>query len=183
MVPDFFPVLKFLEHSQKRRRSRKFRGPSSSGPQSTSSTGSPRLIPGGGAQATPLEVGRQSQFLPVVPELTFETSSETLHSGSHDSRLGSRDESHDPKVGEGEGPGSGANRVVEMDKIEEEVQRLARRCRDRCRLLSCTASGSPRNTAGRVDPSGYGSVPTGDDLVERLNSFDVRRRVPSNEMV
>ena len=101
--------------------------------------------------------------------------SHVSHSGSHDSQP----ESGDSGVTEG----SGACRVVEMDRIEEEVKRLASRCRDRCRLLSCNIPGSPRSTVRWVAPSEDGSAPNGDGSGVRLNSLDVRRRVPSNEMM
>ena len=123
------------------------------------------------------ESDTQPQLLPV-PEIAIETSSEVVQSsGSHDSGSGSHDGSHD----EGKEEGSGANRVVEMDRIEEEIQRLARKCKDRCRLLSCNISSSPCSVTGWGGPSEDGTVPTGAELVERLNS-DVRRRVTSNEM-
>ena len=99
-------------------------------------------------------------------------------SGSHDSGSGS----HDRSCGCDEEGSSSANRVVERDKIEEEVQRLARKCKDRCRLLSCNVSSSTRPTVNWGGPSEDGNVPSGNGLAERPNSFHLRRRVPSNEM-
>ena len=181
-VPDFFPVLKFLEHSQRKTTAAgtggKQRGSSSSSLQST--PGSYRPIPEDGEHSATSESNAGPQVLHVLPEVNIETSSETVQSsGSHDSGSGSHDRSHDL----GEEGSSGANRVVEIDKIEEEIQRLARRCKDRCRLLSCNVnvSSSPRPTGNWGGPSEDGTLPNGVGLAERQNSFNFRRRFPSNE--
>ena len=175
-VPDFFPILKFLEHSSQSKTGGKQRGPSSSSLHFTSSAGSLRPIPGGGAHSVTSE---SNAGPPLVPEVNIETSSEMIQSsGSHDSGSGS----HDRSCGCDEEGSSGANRVVEIDKIEEEVQRLARKCKDRCRLLSCNVSSSTRPTVNWGGPSEDGTVPSGNGLAERPNSFHLRRRVPSNEM-
>jgi hypothetical protein len=175
-VPDFFPILKFLEHFSQSKTGGKQRGPSSSSLQSTSSAGGLRPIPGGVAHSVTSE---SNAGPPLVPEVNIETSSEMIQSsGSHDSGSGS----HDRSCGCDEEGSSGANRVVEIDKIEEEVQRLARKCKDRCRLLSCNVSSSTRPTVNWGGPSEDGTVPSGNGLAERPNSFHLRRRVPSNEM-
>ena len=184
-VPDFFPILKYLEHAQKKRHRT----------QSTSSGVSLHsMSPGAGLQSM-LEEGStleppslygQPQVLPTVPEVSIEDSQgERAHDLSHD--LGpSHDLSHEAAHDNGVTVDSCACRVVDIDTIDEEVRKLAMRCKDRCRLLSCDKAGVPRiatnptsNWAGPVED---GTVPSPDGIAPRLNSLDVRRRSPSNDM-
>lgn len=190
-VPDFFPILKYLEHTQKKART-------SSSLYSTSGD-----YPAGDG---PIPGSHDSQYrnqtLSVVPEVNIEDSSEVLHhhqrveprdfgSGSHDSQGGSHDfqaRSHDSGVTEGsEGIFSSCvGRVVDIDKIDEEVKKLAVKCRDRCRLLSCDVRTSPRTTTNSFSnwttPSEDGSLLSSDGIQSRLGSFDKRRRTPSDDM-
>ena len=166
-VPDLYPILKYLERAQ-----------NSSRALSTASEPCP---------CPPAEVGhhgnkRRSQPLPPVPEVSIAGSYSQLH---HQSA-----ESHDAQPGSGDDGVSCANRVVEIDKIDEEVQKLAMKCRDRCRLLSCDVAGSPR--AAVSNPFNSWPVPSEDgpalsadgksQLESRLNSFDKRLRAPSSDM-
>ena len=179
-VPDFFPILKFLEHSQKRshKQHSSVSSTSSAGPHSTSVSGGHGSIPEGGVQYTASDGATgypPSAPLPALPEITLETSSDrhrSQYSRSHDPQSMSHD-SH--MIPEEEEDGGGANRVVEMNEIDEEVKRLARRCKDRCRLLSCNVTSSP-NKSIWGGSSEDGTAPSGNGLGTRLNSFDVRRR-------
>lgn len=183
-VPDLFPVLKYLEHAQKR--SRKAQRSSAASSRSTSGD-----CPCPTPETSHHGNQRNSQLLPSVPEVAVESSSEMLHDqkvGSHDSQT----ESHDNSVTAvgGEDQTSCANRVVQIDKIDEEVQKLAMKCKDRCRLLSCDMGGSPHSTVG-TSSSGWGVPSEGEavlstngkyPLESRLNSFDRRIRAPSTDM-
>ena len=174
-VPDLYPVLKYLEHAQK-----STQRPSTASLQSTSSATSTQSTSGDclcPIPETAQDVGeRKSQFLPSVPEIALDESSQM---SSHDSQA----ESHDSGVTEGCDGDSCANRVVGIDMIDEEVKKLAIKCKDRCRLLSCDVASPPRSarsTSSRLTgPSDDGPVPSID---ARLNSVDSRRRVPSNDM-
>ena len=97
-VPDFFPILKFLQHSQ--RPARKPCGFASSGLHSMLPGSSPRSIPGGVSHSTVDTSSQSPGLLPVVPEVIIETSSETIQqSGSHDSQPGSHDLQTDSQPG------------------------------------------------------------------------------------
>ena len=178
-VPDLYPVLKYLEHSQSNTHHKSQRNTAGSF-QSVSSTPSTRSMSGDclcSMPETTQDVGeRKSQILPSVPEATIEESTEMV---SHDSQA----ESHDSGVTAGCDRDSCANRVVGIDMIDEEVKKLAMKCKDRYRLLSCDVASSPRSartpSSGLASPSEDGSVPSID---VRLNSADRRRRVPSNDM-
>ena len=185
-VHDLYPVLKYLEHSQSRTQHKTQRNATGSF-HSTPST--PRTHSMSGDCLCPIpettqDVGdRKSQFLPSVPEVTLEESSEMasrdLQAESHDSQT----ESHDSGVTGGCDGDSCANRVVGIDMIDEEVKKLAMKYKDRCRLLSCDVASSPRlarsPSSGLASPSEDGSVPSVD---VRFNSVDRRRRVCSNDM-
>lgn len=172
-VPDMFPVLKYLEHSQRK-------------VDTTQGT----VSPSGDCPCLPQEspYQRKSQLLPAVPELDIEVSSEISHDVSVRSR-DSQTESHDSHVTGDVDHTSCANRVVEIDKIDEEVEKLAIKCKARCRLFSCDAAGVPHSVTSTASGSDISSKdwavsstegkPT---LESRLNSFDGRFRAPSSDM-
>lgn len=171
-VPDMFPILKYLEHSQ--RKPDKTQGPP----------------PSDDCPCHPQEPThhRKSQLLPAVPKLHIEGSSEISHDHSVRSR-DSQTESHDSHVTSDVDHVSCANRVVEIDKIDEEVEKLAIKCKSRCRLFSWDTTGMAPPVASTASGS---AVPSKDwavsstegnsTLESRLNSFDGRFRAPSSDM-
>ena len=182
-----FPILKYLEHSQKK--ADKTLGPS---PSSDKCPCQPQEPPH----------QRKSQLLPAVPELHIVGSSEISHDNSVRSR-DSQTESHDSHVTSDVDHVSCANRVVDIDKIDEEVEKLAIKCKSRCRLFSwdttamappvaSTASGSAVPSKDWVVPSKDWAVSSKDwavsstegnsTLESRLNSFDGRFRAPSSDV-
>ena len=149
-VPDFYPILKYLEHTQKRHTSSYTASSQPATQQSRSSS--------------------QHTLLPVVAEVLEESTER-----SHDPQT----ESHDNGVTVE--PSSCTNRVVDINMLDEEVKKLARKCKDRCRLLSCDIPGSPRSTSSWVGPSEDGPVQTADGLTTGIDTLDPRRRRPSND--
>lgn len=173
-VPDMFPILKYLEHSQ--RKTDKTRRTSSLSDE---------------CPCPPQESLHQhkSQLLPAVPELHVEASSEISHDNSVRSR-DSQTESHDSHVTSDVDHTSCANRVVEIDKIDEEVEKLAIKCKSRCRLFSWDTTGVAAppvvsTASGSAVPSKDWAVSSTEGkstLESRLNSFDGRFRAPSSDM-
>ena len=167
-VPDFYPILKYLEHAQRRNTAGSL--------HSTTSEPGDRPIPGSS------DSKHGNQTLPAVLEATVEDSLHHQSVVSHDSRTRSDSQlgSHDLGVTEGsEGIHSSCvNRVVDIDNIDEEVKKLANRCKDRCRLLSCDVRTSPHTNSlsNWTAPSEDGSIPAADGVMSRLSSFDLRRR-------
>ena len=199
-VPDLYPILKYLEHSQATQKTSSHLQsvPEESSPPNTTChcgplepclPSKPHLPSGPSEPCPPSEPHPLSEphLQPLVPVPIPVISIEGSQGPSHDQEVRPEAKSHDEvvtvEIGEECDDTSCANRVVEIDEIENEVKKLAIKCKQRCRLLSCDHPGSPRSSVG--SPPGKWSaplvdaaVPSGDgsQLETRLNSFEGRLR-------